>query len=78
MHGKAAYIRPKVVRPYATGSYMHRATLFKCMYLSSSIKKGENKCHKNTSTYSSKSGEYGSSKLSNASLIESSTAILYM
>jgi hypothetical protein len=26
--GKTAYIRPKVVGPYASGSYVHRAALF--------------------------------------------------
>jgi hypothetical protein len=28
MQGKAAYIRPKVVGPCASGSYVHRAALF--------------------------------------------------
>jgi hypothetical protein len=28
MHGKIVYLRPKVIRPYVSGSYMHRAALY--------------------------------------------------
>jgi hypothetical protein len=28
MQGKVAYIRPKVVGPYASGNYMHQAALY--------------------------------------------------